>query len=330
MMLTASTAWAELTFTSDGINYTVKEGTNECAVTPLTPGTLYEKSVLNIPQQVKWEDKTYIVTEIGDGAFRWHSELTAVTLPKTLKRIGEFSFQMCPGLTAIGIPDNVETIGKAAFSSCTKLKEVVLPPKLTEIDFHMFYACTELLYVYIGPNVTTIKKEVFQFCEHLRYIYTQATTPPTIEDESVFQGVDGNPNVVVKDGCEDAYRSAYGWKKFSYGIKGGCRDMLKTPELMWVKGHPQFVTDDPKTTTFLLKAVAEPDFSKPFEVGEEVVLPVVVTYRALGFNSVSNNVVRTLYLTAQDLFGDMNKDGKVDKSDVKILSDKILNEEFDK
>ena len=70
--------------------------------------------VVDVPESVEYENATYSVTSIGDGAFG-DSSLKKITLPNTLKRIGNSAFLFCGSLKTIHIPENVQTIDPIAF-----------------------------------------------------------------------------------------------------------------------------------------------------------------------------------------------------------------------
>lgn len=57
------------------------------------------------------------VTNIGENAFFYCTNLTSVTIPDGVTSIGEDAFNYCSGLTSVTIPDSVTSIGKDAFDS---------------------------------------------------------------------------------------------------------------------------------------------------------------------------------------------------------------------
>lgn len=60
------------------------------------------------------------VTTIGNWALG-ESDITEVTIPKSVKTIEDDAFIFCNKLTKIHIPENVTTIGESAFEECEKL-----------------------------------------------------------------------------------------------------------------------------------------------------------------------------------------------------------------
>ena len=73
------------------------------------------------------------VTIIGDSAFRDCSNLTSVTIPKSVTSIGVRAFYNCRGLTNAPIPYGVISIGDSAFLYCSGLTSVTIPNSVTSI-----------------------------------------------------------------------------------------------------------------------------------------------------------------------------------------------------
>lgn len=68
---------------------------------------------ITIPSQVVLDGKAYLVTAIGDNAFRGLSNVTSVTMPTTIKKIGQYGFAGT-GITNITIPQSCREIGTYA------------------------------------------------------------------------------------------------------------------------------------------------------------------------------------------------------------------------
>jgi len=66
------------------------------------------------------------LTEIGERAFIYCSELKSVTFPDKLTTIGENVFENCSGITSLHIPASVTNIALGAFSSMGQLEEVTV------------------------------------------------------------------------------------------------------------------------------------------------------------------------------------------------------------
>ena len=84
---------------------------NECYV---SEG--YYSGDITIPDQVNLDGKTYLVTAIGDYAFRGRSNVTSVTMSYRIKKIGQYGLAGT-GITTVTIPQNCREIGGYALLS---------------------------------------------------------------------------------------------------------------------------------------------------------------------------------------------------------------------
>jgi BspA type Leucine rich repeat region (6 copies) len=94
----------------------------------------------------------YPVTEIGDQAFAFSSNLVDITISTNVTSIGIEAFRSCTNLTNVLIPDGVTNIGAGAFAWCSSLVNITLPSSLVYIDYAAFYFCTGLQGVYCEGN----------------------------------------------------------------------------------------------------------------------------------------------------------------------------------
>lgn len=74
--------------------------------------------------KVVYDDVTYNVTAIGDGAFIDCVSLITVSLPFGITSIGQGAFNGCTSLTTINIPASVTSVGESALVNCIALKNV--------------------------------------------------------------------------------------------------------------------------------------------------------------------------------------------------------------
>ena len=144
---------------------------------------------------------------ISDHAFDSCSNLTEVSIPKSVKNIGDFAFVGCDSLEKINIddsnlhycdvggvllskdgktivvfpvakplktyniPEGVVTIGPAAFYGCNKLTSIVVPEGVTHIESYAFYKCTGITGINIPDSVVSIDNYAFGGCENLKNLY---------------------------------------------------------------------------------------------------------------------------------------------------------------
>lgn len=188
--LSAVTAFAADTssFTIDDIQYTIdKNDSTAVSVTGTTGyGDINNKKDLVLPETVEYNDVTYTVTSIGNGAFAIKNGLNSIVIPNTVVLIAESAFASNWGLTSIEIPASVAEIGTrafewagniaevkfaansqlkilgtSAFSHAKGLKSIELPEGLTTIKNCAFADCNVLESVTIPASVTTIMEHMF-------------------------------------------------------------------------------------------------------------------------------------------------------------------------
>lgn len=103
---------------------------------------------LIIPSQLRFNNTTYNVTEIGDTAFvdkpqfykgqiRGH-----LIIPEGIVKIGWQSFLRCQGLTGpLQLPSTLKIIGPEAFNRVGLTGDIVIPEGVTSIGVGAFYRC---------------------------------------------------------------------------------------------------------------------------------------------------------------------------------------------
>ncbi len=180
------------------------------------------KGDVAIPESVTYDVVVYSVTSIGDGAFRWCSGLTSVTIPNSVTFIGQWAFYKCSGLTSITIPSSVTSIGELAFSGCSGLTSVTIPISVKTIGESAFNGCENLSSVTIANGVTSIGVAAFQLCTSL----TSLTIPSSVTAiaEDAFQGCSGLQSIVIDKG------------NTVYDSREDCNAIIKTSDNELISG----------------------------------------------------------------------------------------------
>lgn len=120
-----------------------------------------------VPNQVTWNNKTYIVAKIYDNAFSQCKNVKNFKLGKNIVSIGENAFKDCTGITVIDIPENTESIKKAAFKGCTNLQTVNFGYSLKDIEEEAFEGCSSLSSLEFSERLHSIGKYCFANCSNL-------------------------------------------------------------------------------------------------------------------------------------------------------------------
>lgn len=181
----------------DGITiyYNYSDSGEELTVTresSLSPTSTYKGNV-NIPESVKYMNRTRNVTAIDDNAFRNCTGLTAITIPPTIKNIGFDAFYGCKNL-AVYISDlsawcrisfsrrlssstsswythgNPLRIASHFFLNGNEIKKLVIPNDITMIKDYAFSGCSSFTSLEIPNTVTSLGTEAFYSCDSIKSI----------------------------------------------------------------------------------------------------------------------------------------------------------------
>lgn len=119
---------------------------------------------ITIPSTVKYEDFEYIVTSIGDNAFKECDKIANVVLPSTVTSLGESSFASMTKLTNITFPSSLKKIGSHCFEDCNSLESLSLPASVKKLGTCTFIRCKALASVTLPVGLDTIGNWCFAHC----------------------------------------------------------------------------------------------------------------------------------------------------------------------
>ncbi len=122
-----------------------------------------KRTVLKIPERVKYAGKYYKITAIGKNAFKNNKKLKAVTIGNNVKTIGESAFYGCKQLNKITLGKNVTSINRKAFYGCRKLRQIKIHSmKLKKIGKGAFQKISESPVVYAPKKKIKKYKRLFK------------------------------------------------------------------------------------------------------------------------------------------------------------------------
>lgn len=113
------------------------------------------------------------------------------------------------------------SIGNEAFANCTALTSCTIGSSVTSIGNYAFYGCSGLTSIVIPDSVTSIGENAFMDCSSLTSITSNATTAPTIQNNT-FWNVKAGGTLTVPSGATgydtwmgtgDYYLGKYNWTK---------------------------------------------------------------------------------------------------------------------
>jgi hypothetical protein len=108
--------------------------------------------------------------EIGVEAFYDDYDLRSITIPGSVANIGEGAFENCASLSSLSIPGTVLNVGDGAFANCSGLTNAVMMEGVPSIGNDAFLGCTNLSTVTIAGSVTNIGSDAFESCTNLASI----------------------------------------------------------------------------------------------------------------------------------------------------------------
>ncbi|MCR5160117.1 MAG: leucine-rich repeat protein [Prevotella sp.] len=111
------------------------------------------------------------VSSIGDNAFSYSKQLTAVTLPNTLTTLGARAFIGCKALKEITIPDGVSAINDYTFTDCSSLETVYLPVTMSNMAIgESAFSNSGITTITLPKGVQATGEACFSHCKKLHTV----------------------------------------------------------------------------------------------------------------------------------------------------------------
>ena len=262
------------------------------------------------------------VTSIGNGVFSGCSHMTSVTIPSSVTSIGDYAFDGCSGLTSVTIPNRLKSIGKCAFFGIG-ITSVTIPNSVTSIGEKAFANCDELMDVY---------------CMAEKLINNQYSGEGLYTHLDAFKN--SYPQVMtlhVPTSSIEAYRSMEPWSQFKTFVTIEDGDIptppepptpqkCATPEINYVDGKVSFSceTEGVEYISEVAVADAKKYYDSEFTLSQTYKITVYAVKTGYENSDVATREI-IIENGQSSLFGDLNKDGKVDVADHVTLSNIIMN-----
>ena len=200
-------------------------------------GVLYSKDKTTLLAYPNKKAATYDiidgVTTIGEYAFCYCTDVTAVTMPNTvtelkkeafsncealatlnfstaLLSIGEKAFYYCEALKEATLPESLIFIGEMAFNKATSLTKVIIPNSVTTLDDKAFQNCSALTDISLGTGITEVGGSTFNGCSKVARINIFTTAVPKT-GSGAFNKVPSSVVVTMPTASVEGYRGVTAW-----------------------------------------------------------------------------------------------------------------------
>lgn len=280
---------------------------------------------------------------IGADAFYGCSSLTSIDIPNSVANIEGEAFYGCSSLTSLTIPSSVASIGTKTFKGCSSLTTINIPNSITSIGEYAFDGCRKLTSIAIPKGVKLIGEQAFANCDELTDVYCMAEILSKVFSWSYYEGLYTYPNAFqnsypqamtlhVPAAFIESYRSMEPWSLFKAiaALEDGDNPEIKkcaTPEIIYANGKVSLSceTEGVDFISEVIVADAKKYYESEFTLSQTYKITVYAT--KVGYEN-SDVATREIVVEKEQttLFGDLDKDGKVNVADHVKLSDIIMNQ----
>lgn len=352
LLLTSAIAMAQSIFSDRDFKYLVVSEPNKTVeiVESLMPLTA---TSINIPSTVTYNGETYKVTTIRKGTFPKNNfRITSITVGDYVESLPEACFRGYNN-ASIKLGERIKTLGDSVFFGCSGTEEIILPESLTELGAYAFYGCRRIKSVTVPAGVTVIKTYTFYNTDSLESITLKgqitsiqergiqessllsisihSIIPPTIFAKGQIWRDSFHPDIYetayvhIPVDTEEDYRNS-NWNVFKNLIPDIASKQCTAPTIELKDGKFIFASETPdvefKST---IETITENNGN--FNGNEVEFKPagIKVTVYATKEGYINSQVVeKTFPLDLASVAADVNKDTKVNSTDVVAVYNYIL------
>lgn len=154
-----------------------------------------------------------------NGIFSECNTIKNVSVPYLASIELESFYATCRSIVHPYIPSNTTIIKRNCFLYDNGICDLVLPNSLTTIEQSAFNSCQGLYEITIPASVTSIGNDAFRYNYGLLAYHFLSTTPPTLDNSTVFGGINASSKIYVPSASVNAYKTATNWSTYASYIE---------------------------------------------------------------------------------------------------------------
>ncbi len=287
-------------------------------------GVLFDKNKTKLMQYPLGKELTEYsipnsVTKVDTSAFKNCTSLESITIPDSVTSIEWYAFENCTSLKNITIPDSVTSIGKQAFCGCTSLESVTIPDSVTKIDDFAFgYVEGGKIEGFIIYSTAGSAAESYANDNNLVFMDAEAVIH---KDANTGISVMAKPDVELKVITITDVQSINN----ANALLGDTETVKNLYDISLTKDGEKVQPEGMSE----VKIPCDNENAKVYRVEDDNTLTEMKSNYQDGF-IVFNTDHFSLYIVAEEkkapeTIGDMNKDGKIDVTDVTSIQIELAN-----
>ena len=183
-----------------------------------------------IPETVIDRDVLYTVKTIDEDAFYGDTDITSISIPKTIDSIMERAFWGCDNLKTVNIT-SIESWCKIGFERLdsnplnfaehlyvngNEVSEIIIPDGIKYIYEWAFCNFKGIKSLTLPSTLTHIYKHAFGGCRNLELVTSKCVNPPYFDTDYVspFSGISSTAKLIVPKGSLQSYKSISRWNDY--------------------------------------------------------------------------------------------------------------------